>query len=283
MRKAAQSVIWASWLQIVLAASLAVLYFMGEPIITGVLMALLVPIVALGNALLMRNAWAILSFQEQMESIEQTMQGEAELNRKLRAQRHDFINHLQVVYSLLQLGEHSEAEEYLKRTYDDLKQVGALLRTRNQAVNALLAAKSMQAEQHHIRLSYTIKAALAELPVEDWQLCRVLGNLIDNALDAAGGQDEPCAEVSLWEELNSLCFAVSNNGPVIPAEIMERIFEPGFTTKGDRGTGMGLYIVRSLMEQWGGHIEAVSRPGMTKFIGRIPIVSGQAIQYKPSE
>lgn len=283
MRKAAQSVIWASWLQIVLAVALAVLYFMGEPVITGVLMALLVPIVALGNALLMRNAWAILSFQEQMESIEQTMQGEAALNRKLRAQRHDFINHLQVVYSLLQLGEHREAEEYLKRVYDDLKQVGALLRTRNQAVNALLAAKSMQAEQRHIRLSYTIKAALAELPVEDWQLCRVLGNLIDNALDAAGGQDDPYAEVSLWEELNALCFAVSNNGPPIPAELMERIFEPGFTTKGDRGTGMGLYIVRSLMEQWGGRIDAASLSGMTKFTGRIPLVSGQAIQDKPSQ
>lgn len=282
MRKAAQSVIWASWLQIAVAVALAVLYFMGEPIVTGVLMALLVPIIALGNALLMRNAWVILSFEEQMESIEQTMQGEAALNRKLRAQRHDFVNHLQVVYSLLQLGEYSEAEEYLKRTYDDLKQVGALLRTRNQAVNALLAAKSMHAEQRHIRLSYSIRAALNELPVEDWQLCRVLGNLIDNALDAAAGQDEPCAEVSLWEELDALCFAVSNNGPPIPAEIMGRIFEPGFTTKGDRGTGMGLYIIRTLIEQWGGRIEAESNPGMTKFTGRIPLVSGQAIQDKPS-
>jgi sensor histidine kinase regulating citrate/malate metabolism len=189
----------------------------------------------------------------------------------MRAQRHDFINHLQVVYSLLQLGEHQEAEEYLRRVYEDLRQVGRLLRTENPAVNALLAAKSVQAEQRHIRLSFSIRSRLDRLPMEDWEFCRVLGNLIDNALDAAAGQNEPWTAVSLWEELADFRFQVSNNGPAIPRELTARIFEPGFTTKGDRGSGMGLYIVRTLLDKYGGTIGVESDHQQTVFSGRIPV------------
>lgn len=275
MRKASLSVIGASWVQIAVAVALAVMYFVDESVTTGVLIVALVPVVILGNALLMRNSWVILSFLAQMEGIRSTLEGEAEINRQMRAQRHDFINHLQVVYSLLQLDEHREAEEYLRRVYEDIRQVGRLLRTENPAVNALLAAKSVQAEQRHIRLSFSIRSRLDRLPMEDWEFCRVLGNLIDNALDAANGQNEPWTAVALWEELADFRFQVSNNGPVVPRELAARIFEPGFTTKGDRGSGMGLYIVRTLLQKYGGAIHVESDDEKTVFSGRIPV---QAIE-----
>ncbi len=57
MRKASLSVIAASWIQIAVAVALTVMYFIGEPVSTDVLMVALVPVVILGNALLMRNSW----------------------------------------------------------------------------------------------------------------------------------------------------------------------------------------------------------------------------------
>ena len=109
------------------------------------------------------------------------------------------------------------------------------------------------------------------MPLEDWELCRVLSNLIDNAMDAAESSQDAAVELKLWEDIQGLRFRVTNRGPMIPVEMRERIFLPGVTTKGDRGTGMGLHIVDSILREHGGAIELHSDETETSFEGRIPL------------
>ena len=260
----------ASWLQIIAAVALAVVYFtVGSRFSTDVMVVILIPVVIAGNILLMRNSWNILDYQEQWAEVIATMQGEAELNRKLRAQRHDFINHLQVVHSLIQLQEYNDANEYIEKVYHDIRQVGEVLRTANPAVNALLAAKSVDAQKKGAALKYHITARLEHPGMEDWQLCRVLSNLLDNAIhEAAKCRGE--VHLTLREDLNGLYFAIENEGDAIPEDMRQRIFEPGFTTKGDKGTGMGLFIVRETLGEHGGRIELESNDERTRFYGFIP-------------
>ena len=82
-----------------------------------------------------------------------------------------------------------------------------------------------------------------------WEICRVLANLIDNALDAATSAqlpegEKPTVELVLGEDLRSWFFSVRNNGPAIPEKQRAKIFEPGFTTK-RTGQGMGLFHCQS--------------------------------------
>jgi signal transduction histidine kinase len=96
------------------------------------------------------------------------------------------------------------------------------------------------------------------------RLLQVLINLLTNALHAFG--DRPAAlnllEVAVWSEGSAACFAVKDNGCGIAEDIRGKIFEPFFTTKAiGQGTGLGLGICRSIVEQHGGTIAVTSAPG----------------------
>lgn len=196
-----------------------------------------------------------------------------ELNRKLRSQRHDYLNHLQVVIGLLELGEYDELKKYLKPVYADIMKTGKAIRTSSAAVNALLMAKWNVAEEKGIDFYLEVKSDLKELHVEAWQLCKVLSNLIDNAI-AAVEEGKDTVEKKIWlditEDKENFLFSISNNGPDIPPELQKEIFKPGITTKKEDGHGMGLYIVTNVMKENAGKIELLSGEGKTTFTVQFP-------------
>ena len=103
-------------------------------------------------------------------------------------------------------------------------------------------------------------------------MCRVFGNLIDNACDAiedAGVRTDSRVRVTLGETPGAYVFSVANNGPRIPAGALEDIFHEGFTTKAD-GHGTGLSIVSEILTTYGGSIEVSSDDAETRFSGAIP-------------
>ena len=196
------------------------------------------------------------------------------LNREMRAQRHDFMNHLQVVYSLIELGEPGEAMEYMDKIYGDMQRVSRMMRTGCPAVNALIQAKVVEAERRGAELKLSIAAKWDDEGMPAWDICRVLANLIDNALDASCSAQlpegvRPTVELVLGEDLRSWFFSVRNNGPEIPEKLRARIFEPGFTTKAT-GQGMGMFIVSDTMTKLGGKITLESHEGDTVFSGFVP-------------
>ena len=176
------------------------------------------------------------------------------LNLQLRAQRHDFLNHIQVVYSLLEMGESDEAADYLERIYSQLRTVSKVMRTKVTAFNALLQVKNAACEERGIRLNLDIRTTLEGLPVPPWEICCIIGNLMDNAMDALADTADGWIELEVRETLRHFTFTIANNGPAIPEELRERIFESGVSTKGE-GRGMGLSIVRKTLAEFGGTIE----------------------------
>ena len=176
------------------------------------------------------------------------------LNLQLRAQRHDFLNHIQVVYSLLEMGEGDEAADYLERIYSQLRTVSKVMRTKVTAFNALLQVKNAACEERGIRLNLDIRTTLEGLPVPPWEICCIIGNLMDNAMDALADTADGWIELEVRETLRHFTFTIANNGPAIPEELRERIFESGVSTKGE-GRGMGLSIVRKTLAEFGGTIE----------------------------
>lgn len=233
------------------------------------LMAAIALVVSWGAMLDIREAMKARQVGQEADSLEAALSLLEEQQATLRAQRHDFMNHLQVVYSLIELQEYASAEEYLEKVYGDIKRVNRTLKTAHPAVNALLAAKMSDCEARGIALELNMDSPWQNMPVPSWEICRVLGNLIDNAFDALKGRKAACVSVEIGETREGFHIAVENNGPPIPPELKEKIFEERFSTKGEE-RGMGLAIVREIVESVGGTIAVHSDERKTRFEIDIP-------------
>lgn len=213
---------------------------------------------------LKRNRDEYITLKNTLEQLET-------LNKTLRGQRHDFMNHLQVVYSLMEMEDYPSAGEYIEKVFKDIQKVNKVLKTSNPAVNALLQAKILYAEKRGIKTEIIITSSLDNLKVPSWEFCRVLGNIIDNAIYALQEIEENrMIKIELFEDLKQYGFRIKNNGPAIPEELMKKIFESGVTTKGEKGEGMGLAIVKDILQEYEGDIKVINSNQLTVFQGWVP-------------
>lgn len=104
------------------------------------------------------------------------------------------------------------------------------------------------------------------------RLEQVFVNLTSNALDALRAAPRPRRlMVRTWQAGDEVCVSVTDNGPGVPPEVRSRLFAPFVTSKGDRGTGLGLYISRQVVRGAGGEIVHEARPeGGASFVVRLP-------------
>ena len=233
------------------------------------LVAVAAAVVIWGGVIDIRDALDSRKLLQQLDDMDQTIEAQEDLNITLRAQRHDFLNHLQVVYSLIEMKEYKEANDYIERVYGSIASVGKVLRTANPAINALLQVKLGVCEKAGIQVKLDIRSAWKDLSIPGWEMCKVLGNLLDNAIDALQEVSDRRLTLTLTEDLKAFRFSVNNSGPMIPVKLQASIFQPGITTKA-AGHGMGLFIVRRTVQEWGGDIRLISDAKETEFSGFIP-------------
>ncbi len=275
IRKAALYSIVINALQILAVLALAV-YILYDGVNTALhgplgdmVVLLLAAVVTWGAVMDIREAMQAGKLNVKLHGLNETVTQMSDLNIALRVQRHDFLNHLQVVYSLIEMGEYEEANRYIEQVYGDIQSLSQALKTACAPVNALLRAKMAEAKQRNIQVELTVHAVWDNLPLPAWEMCRVLSNLMDNAMDALGETPNARLEITLGEDVKSYSFEVRNNGPMIPEKIQATIFEPGFSGKGE-GRGMGLHIARETMRAAGGDLTVESSQRFTAFRGALP-------------
>lgn len=229
------------------------------------------------------------------ENLTESIQNLEELNTKLRTQRHDYLNHFQVIYGLMELEEYEEARKYIDPVFKDILKVSKALKTAQPAVNALLQAKMEAAEKKDIDFFLEIRSDLSKLPLEPWNLCKVLANIIDNSFtalteaeydrstyhDRSTYQDKSIYQdkstypdksiyVEIGEDPCNYTFLIYNNGPEIPKNHLEDIFKKGYSTNKEQEHGMGLFIVSKIVREAGGDIRVNSTPDRTSFQIKLP-------------
>lgn len=188
------------------------------------------------------------------------------LGEALRAQTHEHGNRMHTAIALLELGRTREAIEILAETSAQSQSLVDQVTARRDGdptVGALLLGKASQAKERGIewRAHIDPDAPKSVLPPVD--SVSVLGNLIDNALDAAADVAERWVRVDVlaapdgWVDL-----AISDSGSGIPVGVRERIYEHGFSTKpvGTDGRGVGLALVHSIVTDAGGTVTVSENP-----------------------
>lgn len=174
------------------------------------------------------------------------------LNKDLRSQRHDFLNHMQIAYGLIELKEYEEASNYLNTIYGKINKLSSNIKTEKIAINALLQAKSNEAESKGIHFFVNASSRLADIVMEEWALCGCISNLIDNAFEAAlYYEEEQCVWVRIHEDMSYYYFEVDNTGKILDEQEAIHIFEEGNTNKSEEGHGLGLYIVKKALKNFG--------------------------------
>ncbi len=195
----------------------------------------------------------------------QELTGELEtmttLSDALRSQAHEFANRLHTIIALIELDRAADAAA-LASSELALSQALAdrlLSAVEEPVLLALLLGKAAQASERGIAFDLELPERLEATPLPARDLITIVGNLIDNALDAAAGTPQPRVEVAVSraaahaEGDDALRIAVGDSGPGPAAG--DRVFDLGVTTKHAAGHGIGLALVRQTVTRLGGTIE----------------------------
>ncbi|MFF1675828.1 ATP-binding protein [Streptomyces sp. NPDC058256] len=197
----------------------------------------------------------------------------------LRAQAHEFSNQLHTISGLIQIGEHDEVVRYVRglRRHRDSLDLTLTSRVRDRAVAALLMAKSALAAERRVGLRISELTALDRLePADSADVATVVGNLVDNALDAATAGDldnDAWVEVELRQDASSVEIVVRDSGPGVAPELAQEVFSHGFTTKAAQGgdRGIGLALTRLVCKRRGGEVSVANTHAGAMFTARMSV------------
>jgi len=198
------------------------------------------------------------------------------LTDALRAQAHEFSNRLHTIAGLVELGRGEEAIRLITQTSGVHQELSEALMDRmgDPVLGALLLAKAALASERGVELRVSEDTVLTESPLAPDDLITILGNLLDNALDAAvQSTGERWVSVAVGVQDRELVIRVHDSGPGIPEADRERVFAEGFSTKprtGGRRRGIGLALVREVARRSGGDV-ALSGEGGAVFTVRLPV------------
>jgi two-component system CitB family sensor kinase len=229
-----------------------------------------------------RDLGAVITLRDrtELEGLVRELGSVRDLTDAMRAQAHEFSNRMHTVSGLLELGHYDEAVGFVKATTAADTEFRRSLEQRvaDPVIAALLLAKAAVSAERGVTLRLTEDTAIAAELTDARAVLTVLGNLIDNAIDAArlGGDDQPWVEVDLrLDRAAALLIRVADTGPGVPPDVRELVFEPGWTTKpagGLAARGVGLALVRRLAERRGGAISVSDDPrGGAVFAVRLPV------------
>lgn len=194
-----------------------------------------------------------------------------EQNRIYRQHHHDLKNHLNVVLGLLTLGKYDELKDYLNsylRTIDgDL----LIIETGLDEIDVLLSSKYYLAKSKAIQLNLTIAANINCSRKYIMDLVSILGNLLDNALEAVEGleQPEPLVSVHFRQDPLEYIFEIANPHSTPSPSEPEIFLKEGFSTK-QEDRGQGLFIVKRLTERLGGSVAINAGDGQFRVTIEIP-------------
>ncbi|MEV8274069.1 ATP-binding protein [Microbacterium sp. NPDC077184] len=218
----------------------------------------------LGGAALARRATRRVAGDLPARAVRDTLAAAASmrtLGEALRAQTHEHGNRMHTAVALLELGRTEEAVSLLTASARQSQMLVDDVAARidgDPTVGALLLGKASQAQERGIRWTAEIAPDAPRSLLTPVDQVALVGNLVDNALDAAAAGPEP-RWVSLTMARTSedeLLLTVADSGTGVSPHLRQRIFERGFSTKpaGETGRGFGLALVRAVVDDVGGSL-----------------------------
>ena len=175
--------------------------------------------------------------------------------RKMRGWRHDYRHHIQVMKVHMVNGEYTEVEQYLDMLDEDLTKVETVIKTGNRMADAILNSKLSIAIQKNIQVKAEAKIPVS-LTVSELDLCIVLSNLLDNAMEACMELPQEKRLIRIYMEMKGsyLYLSVTNTAAGAKKHMVNRRFQ----SSKEAGHGFGLLRIDSIIEKYGGYLTRAS-------------------------
>ncbi|MFC5472120.1 ATP-binding protein [Cohnella suwonensis] len=225
------------------------------------------------------GAVAIFQDRSEVTKIAEELTGVKAFVDALRVQNHEYMNKLHTIGGLIQLDHKQKALDYLFQTMDSQSELSGFLSSRieNENVAGLLIGKISRGKELGIEVRLDRNSRLKEFPtfLDQHDVVVILGNLIENAFDAL--KQKPGSKeifISMEQDDEVLSILVEDNGNGMDEETKQRIYERGFSTKGGESRGIGLYLIRNIVNKSGARMEVQSAVGQgTSFMLTFPMMS----------
>lgn len=204
----------------------------------------------------MRKRTYIKLVEYQTEQSEQHLNEVRSIHREMRGYKHDFHHHLQTLKGYMQAGEYERVVSYIDELDEKLQNVDTLLKTGNVSLDAILSAKLAQAKSEDIAV--TIKANVSDkLTLTDVELCIIIANLLDNAIEACMDVDsERFMRIYIAMKGKMLYFSMLNSAGEKKSK------KGGIFVSNKAGIhGFGLRRAEAIIEEHGGWCKYNSEDG----------------------
>ena len=181
-----------------------------------------------------------------------------DLMGKLKANEHEYKNHLNTIWSIAQVTPPEDIkeklQEYITNIVDDTEEFSMLLNVENTIIKAVLYNKGQRAEKLGVKYTYNVRSNFKDILLDNSELTVILSNLLNNAIEATSMIKKKELEVFIEEDNKYYIIDVRNRTEGLRMEDLGNIFKIGYSTKGE-GRGYGLYNVKSIVDKYRGKIQ----------------------------
>jgi len=245
-----------------------------KPEVTAILIYLIIAVSLFALVVILR---LIIKSRDQAVRMTQEVYVEDinDMFTSIRGQRHDFLNHVQVIHTMAQMGKIDQLKTYVSDIVKETREVSDIVHHASPALAAFVQAKMTIAIGRGISFTYELPQQwyISDTAVKIIDVIKIIGNLVDNAFDESmllpAGQRQVHASIRV--ENSEILLEVTNQGRVLSDEEKGKIFQPGYSTKGKGHSGLGLAIVTERVKYYRGQLtlESTAQSG-TVFRARLP-------------
>lgn len=219
------------------------------------------------------GAIAIFQDQTEVKKLAEELTGVKAFVNALRVQNHEHMNKLHTIAGLIQMNHKEKALDYVFQITEEQQELTQFLGKsfRDESLSGLLLSKVSRGKELGIQVFIDRNSNLGWFPppLDHHDFVVIIGNLIENAFEAfrTVSQTDKQIFISIEQDSNVTSILVEDNGDGMDEGVKEKIFSHGFSTKGQEGHGIGLHLVKEIVNKAKGEIVVESEKGFgTSFI-----------------
>lgn len=208
--------------------------------------------------------WLSFHLQQQRKLLESQRNDLKKMNETLllvRKERHDFLKHISALHYLLENNNPKEAGNYLNELVEGYKETNLSIQGEHGTVAAMLHQSYQQGRGKGIEVTYDLESAISSLPLSNYDLTTLIGNILENALEASEAFQEATGEkahiiLQAYKRSGLFILNCKNDTLPLPNKVLDHLFtRQAQTTKTGNGEGLGSQIIAEVIKKYQGHLD----------------------------